>query len=451
MRRKTVEEGGSGNTDEIIKALLDETTEVDENGTEKIVVAQMENFVLSANLIVAASTIIRPNATTNKAVGQALKEADIVPDAGMKGVIGDEVKSAKQGSTVKHFVTPQALPVSGGGPPNPQNPLESLYVVLKASGITAEQIGANKKYQWEGGDPFPNDPTKRLVKRDGAGPPTTVKIKKGTNTIAVMMVWVVWVELTADIAKNNKSKLFKQNGVSYPLGFQSKALTTDGTYISEFHIEWTGKINPPAITAPSYQKNVERPALEAQTRVNVPGDPNGVPDNASNKDFTQAGFSGWDMSRKITQRLYSSTNQNEPSLINSQDWMQKRIDYPTDDLEGNDDRINAQDEDSNPYSEDAGQIGELMQVDGPRRVFYGNELYGLPNTIQVHSQWWFKEFARVQIGGKWYRCSNLEPWRCDVWVINVGGIWYPKILDRDTPQMREYEFFELNNDGIPSP
>jgi len=107
----------------------------------------------------------------------------------MAGVIGDVVKSAKAGSTIKHFVTPKK-----------STDLNQDYVILKATGgITAEQITpghASQIVEWDGGEAVPNEPLKRRVKRDATGK-TEVKIKlKQSGTVAVKMyVWVVWSDI----------------------------------------------------------------------------------------------------------------------------------------------------------------------------------------------------------------------------------------------------------------
>jgi len=118
---------------------------------------------------------------------KALLSFDIKPDVDMAGVIGDEVKSAKAGSTVKHFVTPKKC-----------TELNQEYVVLKAVGVTADLItdgNPNQIVQWAGGEAVPDEPLKRRVKRDATGNgPTEVKIMaiEGGAIMAQMNVWVVW-------------------------------------------------------------------------------------------------------------------------------------------------------------------------------------------------------------------------------------------------------------------
>ncbi|MCX6848024.1 MAG: putative Ig domain-containing protein [Verrucomicrobia bacterium] len=435
MRRKTVEEGGSGNTDAIIKALLDETTEVDENGSEKIVVSQMENFVLSANLIVAASTIIRPNATTNKAVGQALKEADIVPDDGMKGVIGDEVPSINKDkkNSIKHFVTPKAKTVTGEGP---SDQLNQPYVVLKAVGVTADQIGdegANRKYRWEGGEPFPNDSTKRRVKRNLtddeliSNEPKEIKIVKIDNAaiIAQMDVWVIWAK--GKVTQKGKG-IFKPapairiSEISQAPGI---AWTTEPAFAIDAKM-WNFKfaITPSRLFSPTQ----ERPKLEGSA------DPLFPPPGSMHPVYREPLSGGvslrWDVTRSFQNQVknpgeipkdkfpYTPGNifkdQPQPDSIN--------VPWPGNDLEGNDDP-NFDDEDNNPYAASdkanlSHAIGEISSNDSPTFVF-PNIGGSDGDTVEITAR--FYEFCRAQIGTKWYRISDLLPWSHSLKVIKVNG------------------------------
>jgi len=74
-----------------------------------------------------------------------LLPVDIVPDENMAGVVGDVVKSATVGSTIKHFVSPKK-----------STELAQEYVILKATGgITADQITpghASQIVEWDGGE-----------------------------------------------------------------------------------------------------------------------------------------------------------------------------------------------------------------------------------------------------------------------------------------------------------
>ena len=83
--------------------------------------------------------ISEPGAGGND-VSNVLLSVGIVPDENMAGVIGDVVKSNKPESIIKHFVTPKK-----------STELAQEYVILKAIGVTAEQITpgqADQLVQW---------------------------------------------------------------------------------------------------------------------------------------------------------------------------------------------------------------------------------------------------------------------------------------------------------------
>ena len=79
--------------------------------------------------------------TFQQSLTSNLIPVDIEPDANMAGVVGDVVKSAVAGSAIKHFVSPKK-----------STELAQDYVILKATGITADQITpghASQVVEWD--------------------------------------------------------------------------------------------------------------------------------------------------------------------------------------------------------------------------------------------------------------------------------------------------------------
>ena len=115
---------------------------------------------------------------------------DLVPDINMAGVVGDVVESAVISSNIKHFVTPKVT-----------TELPQEYVILRATGVTAEQItdgSAKQIVEWDGGEAVPSEPLKRKVKRNTpASHPVKIKAKQGGEVAVQMNVWVVWCTLEA--------------------------------------------------------------------------------------------------------------------------------------------------------------------------------------------------------------------------------------------------------------
>ncbi len=317
----------------------------------------------------------------------ALFSIKIEPDANMAGVIGDVVKSANQGSVVKHFVTPKK-----------SQELNQDYVVLKATGITADQITAGNASQiaeWEGGEAVPNEPLKRRVKRDSTGTgPTEVKIKaKSSGNVATQMnVWVVWCD-------------------SKPIGtIQPKAPVVNNPQIGPITtvsggLQFTHTIEPAGIVT----TEPERPDLKG---VKV-ADPPGAKHPLFNSDLKDGAANKWDASRQF--RFKHSNPNNLPSHAFSQPAPIITVaDFPSNPVEGNDD-AGVSDEVPMPGGQASGAAndpyqqtskGILWSTDVPSfSISKGN----LGDTYLYNLQ--LQEFARLEIGKKWYRISDHIPWR----------------------------------------
>jgi len=87
------------------------------------------------------------------------------------------------------------------------------------------------------------------------------------------------------------------------------------------------------------------------------------------------------------------------------------LDYPKDksftdsNVTGNDDRGTG-DEDNNPY--DATNHGKVRGRDKPGPTIRHAE-GAVGNTVELRLH--FLEFARLELGGNWYRISTHQPWR----------------------------------------
>ena len=222
------------------------------------------------------------------------------------------------------------------------------------------------------------------------------------------------------------------------LGHYGGRLSTGNGYQPRVGIDWTATIHPAQIT----QKisDGDRPAIEDQVRVAPPGSATGVA-GPGNNDATDSGFSGWDMSRQRRVKVfYGNPDKVPPEPIaettNADPVPEYRPihHYPADDVEGNDDSSVAADEDSNPYDQGAGTPGKgtrgtLRSTDQPFNTFFDALDYennppgenGDTFRWQVH----FREFVRVQLGRKWYRCSDFGLWRWHMHTKRVSDKWGP--------------------------
>ena len=347
-------------------------------------------------------------------VNLSLARVNIVPDDNMAGVVGDTIRSAKMGSLIGHFVTPKAPTAS------PQD-----YVVLKATGITPDQItqgNAHQIFAWDDsvGESVPGEPMKWRVKRDVAGNYGVMIRNTQDNSIATQMrVWVVW----ANITPTKGTPIFKERHTAPGAAKYEIKLTPTTVWRFKFSIV------PPEICSPVV---LERPDLAGPNQKIVPG--NGKPYADKPTIDADSASSKWDVSRQVKgviynpdsipaiylQELYSSIwTANQPTGYNCP------VPYPDSNVEGNDDAPGA-DEDDDPYHERKDDdiwglrgsldhaIGEITSVDGPRHGVYNS--WGLAGqTFAIEQN--FREFARLELwdgtrpnGTFWFRISDDCQW-----------------------------------------
>ena len=91
------------------------------------------------------------------------------------------------------------------------------------------------------------------------------------------------------------------------------------------------------------------------------------------------------------------------------------ISYPTNDVEGNDDRSTA-DETNDPYL-DGGVLTGWDEVGNAVRHSAGVD----GNTYELRV--YFREFTRLEIAGTWYRISDFYLWRVHLKFIKINGKW----------------------------
>jgi hypothetical protein len=332
----------------------------------------------------------------------------------MAGVVGDVVKSAKAGSTVEHFVTPKKT-----------TDLNQEYVVLKAIGVTADQITdghANQVVQWDGGEAVPGEPLKRRVKRDATGNgPTEVKIKakQGGTVAAQMNVWVVWCDW-------NPIRVVlpphAQAGATAP---QPPAQGQDFTYTSH-GITTTATIKPDLIIT-----DPEHPALEGAPQSDPPGV--GAIHLNDGRPIARPKYK-WDISRQYRCKIITVNFDKQWALnfgtgvptpgggiyanIQGANETSTIVDYPQDKLDGNDDseaetaQPGTWGENGNPYDElPQGLAGKgiLFDSDAPGHPVALN--VAPPNGAALEVKLQFRQFCRLEIGGKWFRVSDDQPWK----------------------------------------
>lgn len=303
---------------------------------------------------------------------------DLVPDDNVAGVIGDMVKSIVPGSSIKHFITPKSdSPLVG-----PPEPIDQDYVVLTSIGVTAEQITpghANQIVEWSGGEAVPNEPLQRRVKRDiAAMTEVAIKEKHGGAAIVQMKVWVTWADLTLE---DDTPKMMPQSDTVISLTLRGKVSYRYTCHPNEM-----------------FDLAQDIPNLNLPPDPPVPGGNHPWPPHES---LANGASIRYDATRQV--RVILSSSDQVVLDFEREDGCSDVPDFPDDISIGNDDP--SMGGELMPYQSDVGTQGRMTSIDLP--VFSLQHVRGLPDsTFSMHAQ--FRQYARVQIAGKWYRCSDLK-------------------------------------------
>ncbi|MEQ1933109.1 MAG: hypothetical protein ABL962_04425, partial [Fimbriimonadaceae bacterium] len=326
------------------------------------------------------------------------KIIEIKPESSSIGVLGDEIPSANNNSTQKHFVTPQQT-----------SEISAPFVVFEATGVAAADFeGTPPKMEFTGGASVQGDKTKRKVSRASAGQ-TQLRLKsKDGGTDVITNVWVVW----ADVIPTPGTAAFNPvtGGARYEVSAAAKW-------------RFVFDINPKAII-----NGPDHPNLDFINDKDAPG--TGVPyttdPNLGPGDFASM---KWDVSRQYKATIRNPGSIPKADLIsvlpaaycaNQPAIADTPINFPSLDYEGNDDpSISPPDEDANPYLVKTGnaldhQVGQLSSADKPGFPVVNS--WGAPGrTFALESN--YREFARVELwdgkrtGGQfWFRISELFEW-----------------------------------------
>jgi len=279
-------------------------------------------------------------------------------------------------ANISHFVTPKG----GAGD----------TVTLTAT-ITPDTPETRAQIDWDGATEDANNPLKATVPKDTAAK-HEVKIKlAGSGCVCKeTRVWVVW----STIATTDRPIQYQE-----PVdvgGFKLGAFISGG-------YNFTHTIIPATIIT-----DANRPDL---TGANITAPPGG---NHWTGDPLSGGANHkWDNSRQLrTKKLnpagIADTNFTQPPPPSD-------ISYPTDSVEGNDDRGTG-DETNDPYSSG----GVLTGTDAPGvGIAHAAASNGDTFEWRLH----FREFTRLEIEGTWHRISDDYLWRIHLKFKKVTGKW----------------------------
>ena len=161
------------------------------------------------------------------------------------------------------------------------------------------------------------------------------------------------------------------------------------------------------ITPADIISQTDRPNLSGSKSTNPPDVPSGDTDVA-NKGVSLAGGADkkWDSSRQVRRKILNPNNLNFNNFPGSIELYTTRVNYPSDDVCGNDDMTVGDPEDNDPYN--APNTGCVFGPDLPSTPSINSE-GNLNDTWEkrLHMQ----GFARIELNGKWYNISGPYLWK----------------------------------------
>jgi hypothetical protein len=295
----------------------------------------------------------------------------ISPDEGVVGVVGDRIQSNKGEGGEKHFVTPRKSPEIG-----------EEFVKLKAKGLEDAWLtpgDPNQLVEWDPSYGESNgDIRKWKVKRDATGKfPVKIRTiaKYGNEQAVKRNVWVTWstLELTDDTPK-----------IQPPASTQTS-------------LTLTGEIRFRYLCEPSemFDLNADVPNLHKPWDVPPPG---------GNHPWKGTPLAlGAQIKYDATRQFRVVSKSNDPTThADMQAEGPDVLDYPADSVVGNDDPSFIGE--IRPY-EPLGITAKMIDFDTPYIVIPHSRGSATPQaTVSQIAQ--FKQFARVELGARWYKCSD---------------------------------------------
>jgi hypothetical protein len=294
-------------------------------------------------------------------------------------VNGIKVNSAVGNQNFIHFVTPKGT---------------TGQVVTLTATITPGDQNSINQITWEGATQDASNKLKATVPKNVADR-KIVKIKVGTTVIKELRVWIVWATISASVIpiQYNEPRI-----VNTSVGAELK-----GGY------DFTHTIQPASIITDSNRPDFSGANIEDGILISPPGGNHPV----FGDPLANGADRKWDSSRQVRTKIVNPNN--IPVSARAQPPISGTIAYPTNDVEGNDDRGTA-DETNDPYSDN----GELTGADAPNEgVEHSSGVNGNTFELRLH----FREFARLEIAGTWYRISDYQLWRVHLKFIRTTGVW----------------------------
>jgi Bacterial TSP3 repeat len=294
----------------------------------------------------------------------------ISPGAGMAGVLGDKVASYRGEGGERHFVTAKKSTEIG-----------QAFVKLEAKGLEDAWItpgDSNQLVEWDPRVGETDGSVKKWkVKRDANGNfPVKIRTiaKYGHEEVMKRNVWVTWANIATE---DNTPKTLPA--------------TSDAT-----ELKLIGKIRYRYTCEPAEMFDLTTDVPYLSEPFSVP--PPGVHPWSGNSLAGGAGIR-YDASRQFRVVSKSNVPAVQSSLLIGHPDV---LDYPVDLIEGNDDPD--QSGELRPYLPQ-GTPAVMLDRDDPHLDLPHGLASATPqSTIVATAQ--FRQFARVQIGSRWYKCSD---------------------------------------------
>ena len=284
--------------------------------------------------------------------------------------------------------------------------MASSFVVLKAIVPPFADSNFSTYFEWDtinpdgssssAGQAVSGSPDKWEVKRDTPGQ-YIVRLKTIADHKEVLRinVWIVWATISS---------------VAPPIASNSASIEDGDTTVGD-GLQVTGGYDFTHTIAPaSIITAVDHPDLTGSNVTNPPGG-----NHWTGEPLSGGANKKWDNSRQMETKVLNPESYPNSALPNGPFWSSQPINYPTDPVEGNDDRSTG-DETNDPYA----NSGVLTGSDRPTMLLR-NSTGSDNDTFEVRLA--FKEFTRLEIAGKWYNISDYYLWRFYAKFKRVGGVW----------------------------
>jgi hypothetical protein len=336
---------------------------------EKVkVVSAIVNADVTFSITLKATNVSDGQLPSSVIVG--LLPVRISPEDGMAGIVGDRVTSNNDEGGEKHFVTPKKSTEIG-----------EESVKLAAKGLEDAWItpgDPNQLVEWVPGVGESNGGIRKWkVKRDATGKfPVKIRTiaKYGSEEAVKRNVWVTW----ANIATEDSTP-------------QMLPATSDATQLT---LKGKIKYRYTCLPAEMFDLTTDVPYLSGPFIVPPPG----VHPWTGNSLAGGAGIR-YDASRQFRVVCRSNVPAVQAALLVDHPDVPS---YPTDLIEGNDDPD--QSGELRPYLPQ-GTTAVMLDRDDPHLDLPHGLASATPQATAVQTAQ-FRQFARVQIGSKWYKCSD---------------------------------------------